>query len=56
MGGFLGPYIMGVLRQQTGGYAAGLIALATGLCVSAGILLVMGWRTKLRTAGVPSLP
>jgi ACS family tartrate transporter-like MFS transporter len=56
MGGFLGPSIMGVLRQQTGGYAAGLIALAVGLCLSAGILLVMGWRAKLRPVAVPSLP
>jgi ACS family tartrate transporter-like MFS transporter len=56
MGGFLGPAIMGVLKQKTGGYAAGLIVLAAGLCLSAGILLVMGWKATLRPARVPSLP
>ena len=56
MGGFLGPAIMGVLKQQTGGYAAGLIALAAGLSLSAGILLVMGWKATLRPARAPSLP
>jgi ACS family tartrate transporter-like MFS transporter len=56
LGGFLGPTIVGLLKQDTGGYAAGMLALALGLTVSATILLTMANRGK--TVGEPlrSLP
>jgi ACS family tartrate transporter-like MFS transporter len=56
LGGFLGPTIMGLLKQQTGGYAAGMAALALGLTLSATILLVMGQGKLPRPLGVRSLP
>lgn len=42
LGGFLGPTVVGLLRQGTGGYAAGMQALALGLTLSATILLILG--------------
>jgi ACS family tartrate transporter-like MFS transporter len=41
-GGFVGPTAMGVLRQQTGGYAAGMALLAFGLVVTAATMLLLG--------------
>ena len=35
-GGFFGPYIMGWLKQHTGGYSAGMGVLAAGLIVGGG--------------------
>jgi ACS family tartrate transporter-like MFS transporter len=42
LGGFLGPTIVGVLKQRSGGYASGMAALALGLVLSAAIVLVLG--------------
>ena len=42
LGGFLGPTVVGLLRQSTGGYGAGMQALAVGLAMAAGILLFLG--------------
>src|SRR6185437_12255670 len=41
-GGFAGPYILGLIKQATGGYAAGMIALAVGPLLTAGIVLILG--------------
>ena len=35
LGGFLGPYFVGWLKDRTGGYSAGMAVLATGLVVTA---------------------
>ena len=35
LGGFVGPYVIGLLREATGSFAAGLLALAIGLVVGA---------------------
>ena len=43
-GGFFGPFLMGWLKQHTGGYSAGLAVLAAGL-VGAAILVVAIGRT-----------
>ena len=56
LGGFLGPTVVGLLKQQTGGYPAGMAALALGLTVSATILLIMGRGQKPVTAAARSLP
>lgn len=40
LAGFLGPYAMGALKERTGGYAAGLVALAALALLSA----VTAWR------------
>jgi ACS family tartrate transporter-like MFS transporter len=52
LGGFLGPNIIGLLRQGTGGYTAGMFALAGGLVVSVVILLLLGRVIAARTAAV----
>lgn len=40
-GGFAGPYVLGLLREATGGYSAGMAALALGPTLTAGIVLFM---------------
>jgi ACS family tartrate transporter-like MFS transporter len=42
LGAFLGPFVIGVLREQTGGYAAGMIALAIALIFAATAVLALG--------------
>jgi MFS transporter, ACS family, tartrate transporter len=41
LGGFVGPSVMGWLRQATGGYAGGMLVLAAGLLVAAGLVLTI---------------
>jgi hypothetical protein len=38
--------VVGLLKQGTGGYAAGMQALALGLTLSATILLILGYAGK----------
>lgn len=40
-GGFAGPYVLGLLREATGGYSAGMMALALGPILTAGIVLFL---------------
>ena len=42
LGGSIGPYILGLLKDKTGGYAAGMFTLAGGLVCSIALLLVLG--------------
>jgi len=42
LGGFVGPAIMGMLRDRTGGYAGGLLVLSSALVLEA--LLVLSLR------------
>jgi len=42
LGGFLGPTVIGVLRQETGGYASGMVALAVGQIIATSIVLALG--------------
>jgi ACS family tartrate transporter-like MFS transporter len=42
LGGFLGPTIIGALKQQTGGYGASMVALSLALVLSAAIVLAFG--------------
>ena len=39
IGGFLGPYWMGWMREATGGYALGIGALAVPCLLAAGLML-----------------
>ena len=52
LGGFLGPTIVGLLKQGTGGFASGMLALALGLTLSATILLTLG-RTQKPVLAMP---
>ena len=42
LGGFLGPTIVGKLKEQTGDYSAPMAAMATALVVASVIVLVLG--------------
>jgi ACS family tartrate transporter-like MFS transporter len=50
IGGFVGPNLIGVLKQATGGYAAGMAALAVGPLVGAFIVLTLGRALALKQA------
>jgi ACS family tartrate transporter-like MFS transporter len=52
LGGFVGPYLMGWLKQDTGDYRSGLAALAVSLAASAVLTLVLGRRLRRRAAEV----
>jgi len=41
LGGFLGPNILGLLKDRTGGYEAGMFALSAGLVCSIILLFVL---------------
>jgi ACS family tartrate transporter-like MFS transporter len=41
-GGFAGPYILGLLRTPTGGYALGMASLSVGPILTAVIVLILG--------------
>ncbi len=46
LGGFLGPAIVGWLRQATGSFTAGLVALGACLVISAGLAVILGRQGK----------
>ena len=50
LGGVLGPVLIGVLREQTGSYAMGMIALAVALICAATSVLVLGRSMAARPA------
>ena len=41
-GGFIGPNVVGLLKQATGGYAAGMLTLSAGVVISVVFLLLLG--------------
>ncbi len=49
LGGFIGPFVMGWLKQSTGGYETGMAVLAAGLLTSVVLVLALA-----RTLLVPS--
>ncbi len=51
LGGFVGPFLIGWLKSQTGGYAAGLYVVAAFLALSAVLTLMMSRRNE-RSAAV----
>jgi ACS family tartrate transporter-like MFS transporter len=55
-GGFVAPYIIGIAKEQSGDYAAGMMIIATGLCIGALIVLAhSGALAPRRTAGAVTL-
>ena len=52
LGGFLGPYMMGAIKDATGSFAIGLLSIAMGTLVATIVLLVMG--PEKHVATVPS--
>lgn len=49
LGGFVGPYVMGWLKQSTGGYETGMAVLAAGLLTSVVLVLALA-----RSLAVPA--
>ena len=49
LGGFLGPYMMGSIRDATGSFSLGLLAIAIGALVSSIVLLALGHDRRLET-------
>ena len=52
LGGFAGPYLVGVLKQQSGGYTSAMAVLALGLLISALVVIALG-RIAGRAAFAP---
>jgi ACS family tartrate transporter-like MFS transporter len=48
LGGFVGPNVVGVLRQATGSYAPGMLTLAAALAVAAAAVFILGRAMKMR--------
>jgi MFS transporter, ACS family, tartrate transporter len=51
LGGFVGPFLVGVLKQQTGNYASGMAVLAVGLLFAALIIVGLGRAVTRTTVG-----
>jgi ACS family tartrate transporter-like MFS transporter len=51
LGGFAGPFVVGLLKDITGSFAGGLLIDAAVLLVAAGAVLAI-----TRTASVPAVP
>ena len=50
LGGFVGPNVVGVVREATGSYVPAILALALGLAVSAAAVFALGREIRLRGA------
>ncbi|HEX6841293.1 MAG TPA: MFS transporter [Stellaceae bacterium] len=50
LAGFAGPYVMGWLKDATGGFTAGLLTLAGAALIAAGIVLALHHDRKLELA------
>jgi ACS family tartrate transporter-like MFS transporter len=56
LGGFVGPYIIGVLKDRSGNYASGMAMLAAGLVVASAMVLVLARRVRPYTfSDVPAI-
>jgi MFS transporter, ACS family, tartrate transporter len=47
LGGFLGPYLMGSIRDATGSFTIGLLAISMGALVSSIVLASLGHDRRL---------
>ena len=50
VGGFVGPYLLGVVKQQTGSFTIGLLLLAVALVAAVGIVMALRRGERLRIA------
>lgn len=50
LGGFFGPYIIGLVRTKTGGFAGGLLLIAAALAVGGAIALLVRTRKEARVS------
>jgi nitrate/nitrite transporter NarK len=56
LGGFLGPFMMGSIKEATGSFTIGLLAIATGALVGAVVLVFLGHDRRLEASGRSDLP
>ncbi len=49
LGGFAGPFIIGWIKEQTGGYRGGLLAVGAALVFSAALVILLGHLRNRRT-------
>ena len=47
-GGFIGPTVIGIIRERTGGYTDAMVALTIALIASAVIILILGFAMSAR--------
>jgi len=47
LGGFVGPYMMGLIRDATGNFKLGLFSIACGALVSGVVVLLLGHDRRL---------
>ena len=50
LGGFLGPYMVGFIKDATGSFSVGLLAISMGALVGAVVLLALGHDRRLEQA------
>jgi MFS transporter, ACS family, tartrate transporter len=50
LGGFLGPYMMGYIKDTTGSFSFGLFSIAMGALVSTIVVLALGHDKRLEEA------
>ncbi len=50
LGGFLGPYLVGFIKDATGSFSLGLLVIALGALVGAVVLLALGHDRRLEQA------
>jgi ACS family tartrate transporter-like MFS transporter len=55
LGAFAGPFVIGVLREQTGGYGAGMVALAICFGLTAVLVLLLGRSMVARGSFPPAI-
>jgi nitrate/nitrite transporter NarK len=53
LGGFVGPFFVGWIKDVTGAFAGGLYGLAGFMILSGMIVLILGHDTRLEKAPVP---
>jgi MFS transporter, ACS family, tartrate transporter len=56
LGGFFGPYIFGLVRDFTGNFTLGLVAIAIGPLVSAILVLALGHDRRLEQLPTRTAP
>jgi ACS family tartrate transporter-like MFS transporter len=56
LGGFVGPWVMGWLRDRTGGYSGGLLVLAAALVLEAGLVLSLRLPASAPISALPDSP
>ena len=50
LGGFLGPYLVGLIKDATGSFSMGLLAISSGALAGAVVLFALGHDRRLEQA------